>query len=124
MTKQSILLIDNSPDMLILQRAILESDGFLVFTAKSGTEGLEALSKIEEPNLILLDMQMDDMNGTEFLTLLEEKKPEILEHVPVVLLSGTDAPPKSKASGFIRKFPDIDVFLRIVHQYIDDGPSH
>jgi len=124
MTQQSILLIDNSPDMLVLQKAILESDGFRVFTAKSGKEGLEALSKIEEPNLILLDMQMDDMNGTEFLTLLEEKKPEILEHVPVVLLSGIDEPPKSRAVGFIRKFPDIDVFLQIVRQYIDDGPSH
>ncbi len=73
-SKQSILVVDDSFDTLKLQRILLELEGYEVFTAESGAEAFEILSEIDEPNLILLDMQMGDMNGIEFLTMLEEKK--------------------------------------------------
>lgn len=121
MTKQSILVIDDCSDMLFLQRSILEGAGYDVFTAKSGTEALEVLSKIDDPNLIILDLQMEDMSGADFLKILEERKPKLVETVPVIFLSGTEAPPPSKAVGHIRKFPDIDAFLAAVHQFIKVG---
>ena len=111
MAKQSILVIDDSSEMLTLQKAILEQDGFDVFTAQGGADALNVLSQIEDPSLILLDMQMEDMSGLDFLSKLEKEKPEILEHVPVVFLSGMEPPPASKAVGYIQKFPDIDIFL-------------
>ena len=119
--KQSILVIDDSPDTLLLQRTILELEGFKVFVAQSGTEALRVLSQIDEPNLILLDMQLDDMTGVDFLTLLEEKKPEIIENVPIVFLTGMDEVPKSQAVGFIRKPADKGKFLESVHRFIEMG---
>lgn len=124
MPNQSILVVDDSTDMLALQKSILEADGFDVFTSRSGTEALEALSKIEEPSLIILDNQMEDMSGTDFLSLLEEQKPEIVTVVPIVFLSAAEMPSIGKAVGFIRKFPDfpdIDVFLSAIHQFIAAG---
>ncbi len=116
--QQAILVIDDSPDTLLLQRIMLESEGFKVFTAQSGTEGLALLSKIKQPNLILLDMQMGDMTGIDFLNILEKTRPEIIEIVPVVFLTGMDEVPKSNAVGFIRKPADMDKFLSAVHGFI------
>lgn len=120
-SKQSILVIDDSFDTLTLQRILLESDGYEVFTAESGLEALKILSQVDEPNLILLDMRIGDMNGIEFLALLEEKLPEIIKDVPIVFMSGMDVVPKSKAVGFIRKPADKDKFLEAVHRFIKIG---
>ncbi len=119
--KQSVLVIDDSFDTLTLQKLLLELEGFEVFTAQSGTEALAVLTKIDEPNLILLDMQMDDMTGAEFLTILEEEQPEIIKDVPVVFVTGLDEVPKSKAVGFIRKPADMDHFLKAVHHFVEMG---
>lgn len=120
-SKQSILVVDDSIDTLALQRIVLELEGYEVFTAESGTEAFEILSGMVGPNLILLDMQMGDMNGIEFITMLEEKRPEIINNVPIVFLTGMDVVPKSNAVGFIRKPADKDKFLREVHRYIEMG---
>jgi CheY-like chemotaxis protein len=119
--KKSILVIDDSPDALLLERIVLESENFDVFTAQSGTEAFEVLSKINEPNLILLDMRMEDMTGSDFLSLLEQKRPEILKDVPIVFHTGMDKVPKSKAIGFIRKPVDVDRFISEVHRFIELG---
>jgi two-component system, sensor histidine kinase and response regulator len=119
--KQSILVIDDSPDMLMLQRTVLELEGFEVFTAQSGAEAFQMLSKIDEPDLILLDVQMDDMTGPEFLAILEQREPRIVENVPVVYLTAADKGVEDKAIGYIRKLTDIDEFLVAVYRFIEMG---
>lgn len=119
--KQSVLVIDDSSDTLLLQKIVLEMEGFEVFTAQSGEEALAILSEINEPNLILLDMQMSSMTGAEFLTLLQKKIPQIIEDVPVVFVTGLDEIPNSKAIGFIRKPADREVFIKAVHRFIEMG---
>jgi CheY-like chemotaxis protein len=124
MKKQSVLVIDDSQDTLVLQRILLESEGYEVHTVESGAEGLAILSEISEPNLILLDMQMEDMSGVEFLIKLEEKKPEIIKDVPIVFFTAMNSVPTSKAAGFIRK-PVLDMpsFFKSVHRFIEMGHS-
>ncbi|GEM_PF-1585523 len=119
--KRSVFIIDDSVDTLEVHKIILESHGFEVFTAQSGIEALDVLSQIAKPCLILLDMQMDGMTGSDFLTILEEKKPEIVKDVPIVFVSAMDTVPKSKAAGFIRKPIDTENFLEAVHRFIDLG---
>ena len=119
--RQSILIIDDSVDILNVQRLLLEKSGFDVLTAESGSEALTLLNTIAQPSLILLDMQMDDMTGLEFLETLEEKNPNIIDRVPVVFLSGTDAAPKSKAIGFIRKPFDMHDYVDKVQRFIELG---
>ena len=120
-TKDSILVIDDSPEMLVVDRIVLESEGYQVFTSTSGNEALEVLSQMKNPALILLDYQMKDMNGGDFLLQLEKSQPDLVKKVPVVFHTGMELIPKSKAAGCIPKVSDIKVFLHEVHRYIQMG---
>jgi CheY-like chemotaxis protein len=117
--KKSILVIDDSEDTLDLSRLILDSEGFIVFTARSGKDALNLLTQIEQPNLILLDMQLGDMSGTEFLNRLEEKQPEIINRVPIVFVTGMDELPKTKAVGIIRKPIEVKKLIQLSHHFIE-----
>ncbi|OFZ18143.1 MAG: hypothetical protein A2Z20_06135 [Bdellovibrionales bacterium RBG_16_40_8] len=99
-------------------------DDYEIHAAQSGKEALSVLSKIELPSLILLDMCMDDMSGPEFLTMLEEKRPDIVNSVPVVFLTAMDKVPASKAVGFIRKPIELNKFLESVRNFIKTGAGH
>ena len=120
-TNQAILVIDDNTDTLALQKILLGQAGYDVFTAESGDDAIRMLSGIDEPELILLDMQLGDMDGIEFLTILEKMRPEIIEHVPVVFFTGMNEIPESKAIGFIRKPTDMDKFLKTVSHFIELG---
>ncbi len=124
LVKASILIIDDSVDTLVVQKKTLELEGYNVFTSQSGKEGIALLGKIEEPNLLLLDMNLGDMSGTEFLKILEDTLPEIIAHVPIVFLTGQDEIPNSKAVGFIRKPVDRAKFIDQIHRYIEMGNKH
>lgn len=116
-----VLIIDDSPDQLELNRHILESANYEVFTALGGAEALIVLAEIARPDLILLDMRMEDMSGPEFLLMLEEKRPEIIESVPVVFVTALDKVPATKAVGFIKKPFDFDIYLESIHAFIEKG---
>lgn len=86
-----ILLVDDDPDdRMIIQDAmeILESATLLKF-AESGDQALKILEKNASaghlPCLIVLDLNMPKMNGTE--TLREIKNKEIFNGVPVIIYS-------------------------------------
>lgn len=119
--RKSILVIDDSADILELQRIVLEMDGFQVFTALSGTEALELLAGLGPLSLILLDVQMEEMSGPEFLLTLEKIHPEIVDTVPVVFLTGHDEMPPGRGLGFIRKARSMEIFLAAVHRFIEMG---
>ena len=119
--KQSILVIDDSPDLLFLFRTVLEMDGFEVFSAQTGLEALSTLAQIERPHLILLDMYLEDMTGIDFIVKLEKAMPQVVEKVPIVFISGRDDVPPSKAVGFIRKPIEIEKFLATVRGFIREA---
>ncbi len=112
-----ILIVDDCLDLLNLNKIILEMEGYEVFTAQSGKEALAVLDKIAPPNLILLDMQMADLSGPDFLIKFEETRSELFKIVPVVFLSAQDKVPESKAVGFVRKPIDVDDFLEAVQHF-------
>jgi DNA-binding response OmpR family regulator len=64
--KKSILVVDDAKNLRTLVSAYLEQEGFQVFTAANGREGL-ATARRENPNLIILDLMMPEMGGYEFL---------------------------------------------------------
>lgn len=59
-----ILLVDDEPDILELVGFHLRKEGYTVFTASGGKEGVEIARK-EHPALIILDVMMPDMDGME-----------------------------------------------------------
>lgn len=59
-----ILLVDDEPDILEIVKYNLSSEGYNVFTAKNGVEGVAKANK-KKPHLIILDVMMPEMDGIE-----------------------------------------------------------
>ena len=59
-----ILLVDDEPDILEIVGYNLTSEGYQVFTAKNGVDGV-AMAKKKKPHLIILDVMMPEMDGIE-----------------------------------------------------------
>ena len=83
MSKKTILCIDDDAAGLTLRKMMLESEGYEVFTAPSGADGL-AILKSHKIDAIVLDYQMPAMNGAEVARMVRD----IGQDVPIVLLSG------------------------------------
>ena len=66
----TILLVDDEPLNLRLLQALLKADGYETLTAERGAEALE-LAAARQPDLILLDIMMPEMDGFEVARLLK-----------------------------------------------------
>ncbi len=65
MSKGSVLVIDNDPQVRRMMRVTLVAQGFEVGDARGGIEGLEQLRSGRRYDLVLLDINMADMSGIE-----------------------------------------------------------
>lgn len=79
-----ILLIDDDPHIRDLVRFALAREGFAVVEAGDGARGL-VLVRSEEPDLILLDVMMPELDGTEVCRQLRRDS-----RIPIIFLSSRD----------------------------------
>ena len=79
-----VVCIEDEPEMIDLVRLILGRKGFQVIGANGGIEGLETVRK-EQPDLVLLDLMMPDMDGWEVYQQM--KADESLREIPVVVVT-------------------------------------
>ena len=84
--KACILLIDDDPLILAILRYILEHEQYKVLEAQSGECGLQ-VAKDEQPDLILLDINLPDFNG--FFVCKKLKQHRETCEIPVVFLTAT-----------------------------------
>ncbi len=82
--KQTVLVIDDNPDLLDIVDAILSEAGYVVAKALSGEDGLH-VARTLKPRLILLDLNMPKMDGWEVLKLL--KSDPATREIPVAIFS-------------------------------------
>ena len=68
-TNQKILIVDDEPDILELVEYNLKKEGYTVFTASNGQEGITLAKKVH-PDLIVLDIMMPKMDGIEACRLM------------------------------------------------------
>jgi len=80
-----ILVIDDEPQIQRAIRTILTEKGFRVTTASRGEEGL-TLAATNEPDIIILDLGLPDMDGVEVCTRLRE-----WTQCPIIILSVRDS---------------------------------
>lgn len=80
MTK-TILVVDDNERLRTLVKAYLTQEGFRVVTAVNGRDAL-FLAREEQPDLILLDIMMPEMDGYEFMRLHRRERP-----TPIILLT-------------------------------------
>ncbi|HEY5946431.1 MAG TPA: response regulator [Kofleriaceae bacterium] len=82
------LVVDDDDDIREATRDVMERHGYEVVAVSSGAEALAFLIH-DTPDLVLLDLQMDDMNGWEVLGAL--KAEPRFANVQVVVVTGCDA---------------------------------
>lgn len=87
--KPLILVVDDEPDLLEISKAKLEAAGFTVETAiDAETSFIKA--KKAKPDLVLMDIRMPGINGTE--ALLDYKNDPELKGIPVAFLTSLAIP--------------------------------
>ncbi|MCL2077799.1 MAG: response regulator [Oscillospiraceae bacterium] len=86
--KHSVLIVDDETFNLIAITHILEAD-YNILAVKSGLAAVNA-AKEHNPDVILLDLVMPDMDGYAVIT--ELKKSEQTRNIPVIFISGLDNP--------------------------------
>lgn len=91
--KKKILVIDDEPAIAQLIKINLETEGYDVETALSGTEGIQ---KVKEfiPDIITLDVLMPEMNGFQVMEVLRAD-PETRD-IPVIFISIVEGVQKEK----------------------------
>lgn len=88
MNTQSVLVIDDDPNVVALVTQALEDEGYAVLHAVDG-EAL-AVARRAQPTLILLDMQMPGMDGVTVSRAL--RRDPRTAHIPIVVMTAQHAP--------------------------------
>lgn len=84
---KKVLLVDDDVEFCEATKLLLESKGYEVVMAHDGKEGLEQ-ARAEEPDLVILDVMMPEMNGYDVCVVL--KADAQLKKIPVILLTAVD----------------------------------
>jgi two-component system, OmpR family, KDP operon response regulator KdpE len=82
-----VLVVEDDDDVLHLIAEVLRGQGCTVYTASNGEHALARLGEVGI-DLILLDLTLPDMSGSEFLAI--HGRVPTLAPIPVVILSGSD----------------------------------
>jgi two-component system cell cycle response regulator DivK len=80
----TVLIVEDNPANMTLAVFLLQSAGHTVLKALDAEAGL-ALARTENPNLILMDIQLPGMDGLQATALL--KSAEVTRHIPVIALT-------------------------------------
>ncbi len=85
MTAKRILLVDDEENLVsVIQICLQKLGGWTVLTATSGLEGLRC-AETEQPDAILLDVMMPDLDGLTVLRRLKENPKT--QNIPVILIT-------------------------------------
>ncbi len=89
------LIVDDEPDVVDSVSELFTLRNYNVVTATSGTQALEMVKK-ENPNIIILDIRMPDINGIDVLKEVKKSHPK----TRVIMLTGVeDESTKNMAMG-------------------------
>lgn len=106
--KKKIMIVDDSPVMLRSMKGILDRV-YTVYLSTSGEQALHAIPE-KEPDLILLDYKMPEMDGIAVLEAM--RADDRMKDIPVVFLTSVadrktvDSILRLKPAGYILKPPD------------------
>lgn len=118
MNRANILYIEDNPENRLLVRRILEAEGYAVTEAEDGPSGLEAVRN-SEPDLILLDINLPEMDGYELTSHLRQ-----LTSNPIIALTANvmkgdrERTLAAGCDGYIQKPIDVDELPRQVEIFL------
>jgi CheY-like chemotaxis protein len=110
-----ILVVDDDEKISAIAKAILELQGYEVHCASDGFGGLTALKKAP-PDVIISDLQMPNMSGFEFLSIVRKRFPDIPTIAISGAFSGVDVPESVLADAFFEKgkYSPKELFQKII----------
>ncbi|MGE5280079.1 MAG: response regulator [Deltaproteobacteria bacterium] len=115
MKNKKILIVDDEPDVLMLLGERLSKAGYNVIKAAGGQEAIE-LAQSDSPDLIVLDIAMPGMDGSEVANTLRAQP--ATQGIPIIFLTCLFTKQEEKACGhvlgqnfFIAKPYDVDELL-------------
>jgi len=109
------LIVDDEPAILRLVSIVLRDLGCDTLAAPNAEAALELLQH-EQPDLIITDVRMPSMDGSEFVRLIKNDKQ--LAATPVLLMSAYGEPRGHRGDDFIAKPFDIETLTDFVTPYI------
>lgn len=119
--KKKVLVVDDNEDNRMLEKDLLDFAGFEVIEAENVADAI-ALALQELPDLIIMDVRLPDMRGTEAAKILRKNKATC--HIPIVFVTASvmaDGVEEVKAipnSGFIGKPINTRTFVNEISQLL------
>ena len=80
--KSKVLIVDDEIDSLELMQELFENKGYISETATNGVEAINKI-KLQEPDIVLTDIRMPEMDGMQLLNFLIKEHPNI----PVIMIT-------------------------------------
>lgn len=122
----TVLYVEDDPVNMLLVKKLLRIEGFRLLEASNGWSGI-SMAQIHQPDLILMDMNMPDMDGYQ-ATVRIKRMPE-LRQIPIVALTANAMDGDRQRSldagcqGHITKPININTFADQVRTHIRLGQS-
>jgi len=118
---KKVLVVDDNPNNLTLEKDLLEVAGFEVFDAVNATIGI-AVARREKPNIIIMDVRLPDMRGPAAARILREDKETC--DIPIVFVTASVMAEDKEDikiitnSGFITKPINTRTFAKEIIQFM------
>ena len=119
--KKKALVVDDNENNLLLAKDLLEVAGFEVFEAENATDGI-AIARKEKPDIIVMDVRLPDMRGTQAARILRHDKE--INDIPIVFVTSSvmaEGQEETKGitnTGFIGKPINTRTFVKEISQFI------
>jgi DNA-binding response OmpR family regulator len=80
-----VLIVDDDSKVADVLAQVVEEEGYTPLVARSGTEAMDLVGR-DAPDVVLLDIEMPEMDGFDFLTRI--KASATTARIPVVMITG------------------------------------
>jgi len=118
---RKVLVVDDNSNNLTLEKDLLEIAGFEVFVSENAAGGI-AIARKEKPDIIIMDVRLPDMRGTEAAGILRQDKKT--SDIPIVFVTasvmagGIEEIKTISNSGFIGKPINTRTFAQEISEFI------
>lgn len=122
MKRPQIVLLEDDDGIREAIKHALELEGYRVAEFPNGKAALDGMEECKDACLILCDLMMPIMSGSEFLDARKNLGAAIAA-IPVFIISAVpeQALSRKDVRGFLKKPFDLDLLCRIVHQHCGPG---
>ena len=119
--RKKALIVDDNANNLLLEKDLLDVAGFEVFVAQDASSGI-AIARKEKPDIIIMDVRLPDMRGSEAAIILRQYKET--GDIPIVFVTasvmaeGKEEIKNITNSAFIGKPINTRTFAKEISQFI------